>query len=178
VRPNGPIPLRPPPGVIHGPTLTVIVVRSVGPVPPDGRTERTTIYLERMTTRPTERWHHLTTTQQAALAAGTISADGAWAPHLWPLEFIAAVDPVLIAYEREIADLPDPSDDAAIWAAVERVVLALNAADDNNHIETGEREALCDYLDGVLTAAGVDVEGLTARRGLGRHELTDTWRDW
>jgi hypothetical protein len=137
-----------------------------------------TFYARAMITRPSERWRHETVTQQAALAAGTMTADEAYAPDLWPLEFSARVDAVLVAFEGEIADLPDPSDDDAVWAAVERVVLALNDADDDNHIETGEREELCDHIDRVLTAAGVDVAGLTARRGIGRHEVTDEWRDW
>jgi hypothetical protein len=30
----------------------------------------------------------------------------------------------------------------------------------------------------VLVGAGIDVDGLAARRGIGRAELTDGWRDW
>ena len=132
-----------------------------------------------MMQRPSRRWQHAVTTQQAAVAAGTLPADRAYAAQLWPAPFSAAVDAVLDSYEREVA-APDPAvGDDAYWAAVQRAVLGLNAADEQHGaIETGEREELAEYLDAVLTGAGVDVAALTARRGLERGELTDTWRDW
>ena len=73
------------------------------------------------------------------------------------------------------------SDDEQVFAVVERVVLALNAvneAHDKCAFETDEREQLCLYIDEALAERGVDVAALTASRGLGRHELTDQWRDW
>jgi hypothetical protein len=133
--------------------------------------------LAAMITRPTERWRRETGNQQDAVAAGKISADEAWAPQLWPPDFTAAVDAALDAFERETTDDWDPSDEN-VWNLVEQVVLALNHADGEGHIETGEREELCEYIDQALTAAGVDVRGLTARRGIERAELTDKWRDW
>ncbi|WP_240797369.1 hypothetical protein [Streptomyces sp. F001] len=72
-------------------------------------------------------------------------------------------------------------DDERVFAVVRRVVLALNAvneAHDECAFETDEREQLCICIDEALTEQGVDVATLTARRGLGRHELTDQWRDW
>ncbi|MEU8231042.1 hypothetical protein AB0C12_15720 [Actinoplanes sp. NPDC048967] len=58
-------------------------------------------------------------------------------------------------------------------------MLALNAIDERQAvIETGEREELGEYLDAVLTEAGVDVTALTAGRSPHRSELTDAWRDW
>ncbi|GIF14144.1 hypothetical protein Ate01nite_41760 [Actinoplanes teichomyceticus] len=116
------------------------------------------------------------TEQAAAVAAGTVKHDEATAALLWPAGFTDAVDAVLDAYEREIAGLPTPGD-GELWAAVERVVTALNEVD-GGHIETGEREELAEYIDAVLTGAGVDVAALTSRRGLHRSELTDTWREW
>jgi hypothetical protein len=58
--------------------------------------------------------------------------------------------------------------------------MALNAIDEEHgsRIETGEREELCEYIDDVLTDAGIDVGGLTARRDIDRAELTDEWREW
>ncbi|WP_327009004.1 hypothetical protein OHA72_18150 [Dactylosporangium sp. NBC_01737] len=58
------------------------------------------------------------------------------------------------------------------------MVLALNDTGGDEFIETGEREELAAFIDRVLTAAGVDVEALTARSGRDRAELTDQWRDW
>jgi len=63
-------------------------------------------------------------------------------PALWPPDFTAAVDAALDTFDGEVADLSADSADDAVWIAVERVVLALNAADEAGHIETGERRKL------------------------------------
>lgn len=144
--------------------------RTGSPVPGGGPTLKSVIE------KPSERWRSLAAEQEAAIAAGILLRGEAWAVALWPQEFIEAVDAALTAYEREVESLPAKTDEA-IWAAVERVVLALNAADEAC-IETDEREDLCEYIDQVLAAEGVDVGALTARRGFSRHELTDQWRDW
>jgi len=131
-----------------------------------------------MIERPSQKWQHRVADQEAAVAAGTLPRDQAYAAELWPADATAAIDVTLAAYEQEIESLPTVPDEAA-WAAVERVVLALNAIDEEAAmIETGEREELCEHIDAVLTAAGVDVAALTARRNLDRGELTDGWRDW
>lgn len=83
------------------------------------------------------------------------------------------------AFEDDAPWLPLSAADDDVFAVVERIVLALNALDKaHGRIETGEREELCEYIDGALGEAGVDVRALTDRRGIGRHELTDSWRDW
>ncbi|MEW2375478.1 hypothetical protein AB0883_05135 [Micromonospora sp. NPDC047812] len=131
-----------------------------------------------MITRPTEKWGRSVREQRTAIAAGTLTEDTAYALRLWPEPFITAVDTVLDAYEADVRSLSSPSDEE-VFAAVERVVTALNAVnDEHGRIETGEREDLCEHIDVVLTSAGQDVEALTSRRGVGRHELTDEWRDW
>ncbi|MBB2948210.1 hypothetical protein FB565_007993 [Actinoplanes lutulentus] len=132
--------------------------------------------------RPSARWRRSVEQQRVRVAAGELAADKAYAAQLWPAGFIAAIDAVLAVYEQEVAGWGgsptsgSPTDEQ-VWAAVERAVVGLNDADDG-HIETGEREDLAEYLDRVLTGAGVDVEALTAGRGLERGELTDQWRDW
>jgi|SRR6185369_17833289 hypothetical protein len=71
-----------------------------------------------------------------------------------------------------------PSDDK-VFASVERVVTVLNAInEEHGGIETGERDELCQYIDDVLTDAGIDVAVLSSRHDVERHELTDEWRDW
>jgi hypothetical protein len=130
-----------------------------------------------MSERPSQQWSRTVTTQEAEVAAGTLSPEQAYASELWPAPFTAGVDAVLEAYERAIRD--GPRTDEALWSAVERAVLGLNALDEqHSRIETGEREALCEYLDAVLTGAGVDVPALTARHGYDRAGLTDEWREW
>jgi hypothetical protein len=131
-----------------------------------------------MIERPSQKWQRKVAEQEAAVAAGTLPRDQAYAAQLWPADATAAVDATLRAYEKEVLGLRPVSDEAA-WAAVERVVRALNAIDGaQNVIETGEREELCEYLDAVLVSAGVDVVAFASRRGLHRSEVTDAWRDW
>ncbi len=60
------------------------------------------------------------------------------------------------AFAAESPTLAD-GDDARVFAAVERVVLALNAvneAHDECAFETEEREQLCAYIDEALTEQG------------------------
>ncbi|GAA1420975.1 hypothetical protein ACFQZ4_00640 [Catellatospora coxensis] len=130
-----------------------------------------------MIERPTAKWRQRVLEQRQAVAAGTLSPDDAYAERLWPLEFTDAVDAALADYEAEIAALRRPSDDD-LFAAAERVVLALNHADrEHARIETGEREQLCAYIEDVITHTGIDVPALCARRGDDREALT-AGRDW
>jgi hypothetical protein len=136
------------------------------------------ITLRPMSERPTEEWRREVREQAEAIAAGTLTQEDAYAAELWPNVFIAAVDAALDTYEAEVRALHSPSD-SEVFAAVERVVLALNAInEEHENIETGEREELCEHIDDVLTAAGIDVGALGSRRGIDRAELTDSWRDW
>lgn len=133
-----------------------------------------------MAERPTTNWRRGIAEEAADLAAGILDPDCACMVELFPKELLLETDAVLDVFEAELPTLAE-GDDARIFAAVERVVLALNAvntAHDECAFETDEREQLCAYIDEALTEQGVDVAALTARRGLGRHELTDRWRDW
>ncbi|GLX50027.1 hypothetical protein Shyhy01_29770 [Streptomyces hygroscopicus subsp. hygroscopicus] len=118
--------------------------------------------------------------EAAGLAAGTLRPDCAYMVDLFPDELLSATDAVLDAFEAELPALAE-EDDEHVFAVVQRVVLALNAVHESHGqcaFETDEREQLCAYIDEALTEQGIDVAALTARRGLGRHELTDQWRDW
>ncbi|WP_238009539.1 DUF5713 family protein [Dactylosporangium sp. AC04546] len=130
-----------------------------------------------MIERLTHQWRQETAEQEAAVAAGTLPANEAYARVFFPPAFVAAVDAALAAYEQEIASL-DPPTDEAVWVAVERVVLALNDVDLDfgQHIETMTREELSEYIEDVLAAAGIDVEALLKRRGV--DEAAGEWRDW
>ncbi|GGQ56275.1 hypothetical protein [Couchioplanes azureus] len=129
-----------------------------------------------MTGRLTYRWRREAAEQEAAVAAGNLPREAAYALSCFPADFVARVDAAFARFEEEIAGL-EPGDDEAAWAAVEGFVSALNAAD-SGEIETSTREELCEYIDAALADAGVDVDELTARRGMDRSELTDEWRDW
>jgi len=133
-----------------------------------------------MTERPTTDWRRGIAQEAAELAAGTLDPDCACMVDLFPEPLLSATDAVLDAFEAELPTLAG-GDDEQVFAVVERVVLALNAvneAHDKCAFETDEREQLCLYIDDALAERGVDVAALTASRGLGRHELTDQWRDW
>ncbi|MFI2377158.1 hypothetical protein ACH5AO_19085 [Streptomyces sp. NPDC018964] len=133
-----------------------------------------------MAERPTTNWRRRIAAEAAELAVGSLDPGCACMVDLYPDELLSATDAVLDAFEAELATL-DAGDNAEVFAAVEHVVLALNAvneAHDECAFETDEREQLCLYIDEALTEQEVDVAALTARHGLGRHELTDQWRDW
>jgi len=131
-----------------------------------------------MIERPTGAWRTEAARQEGQVRAGTLVPDEAYALRLCPADFLTAVDAALANFEHATTTL-EVRDDEAVWSIVERVVLDLNTiADRTGLIETEEREQLCEYIDAVLTAKGVDIPALTASRGLGPHELTDTWRDW
>ncbi|WP_046500608.1 hypothetical protein [Streptomyces odonnellii] len=133
-----------------------------------------------MAERPTTNWRRGVAEEAALLAAGALDPDCAYMVDLFPDELLSATDAVLDAFEAELPALAEGNDEQ-VFAGVERVVLALNAvneAHDGDAFETDEREQLCLFIDEALTEQGVDVVALTARRGLGRHELTDQWRNW
>ncbi|KXK60674.1 hypothetical protein AWW66_17470 [Micromonospora rosaria] len=131
-----------------------------------------------MMERPTLRWRRAAEEQAVAVSAGLLTPEKAYAGRLWPAEFVAAADATLTRYDADLRTL-DPASDEQAWAAVERVVTALNDVnDEHGRIETSEREAFAEYIDAALHEAGVDVAALTARRDLDRSELTDQWRDW
>ncbi|WP_121180367.1 hypothetical protein [Nocardiopsis sp. Huas11] len=133
-----------------------------------------------MMTRPSLAWRETKKDMAAQVAAGTREEN--WAEHLWPEAAVEAIDAVLVAYETEaaalVADGAAPGDDAVL-AVAERAVTGLNAADEEHGIiETTEREELCEYIEAVLEAHGVDVTGLAARRGFDPGDLAGLWRDW
>jgi hypothetical protein len=143
----------------------------------DAGVSRPAPYAVVMIERLTHRWRQETAEQEAAVAAGTLPPDAAYALTFFPPAFVAAVDGALEAYEEEIASL-DPPADEEVWAAVERVVVALNDIDEafGHHIETMTREELSEYIEDVLAQAGIDVEALLERRGT--DEAAGEWRDW
>ena len=104
----------------------------------------------------------------------------AYAAHMWPAGLIAGTDAALDSFDGAMTIL-DVSNDAAVFDAIRTVVLNLNRVHEGNPdpgFETGERERLCEYIEISLEEAGVDVDGLAARRSITRHEITDDWRRW
>jgi hypothetical protein len=133
-----------------------------------------------MADRPKRGWREGIEEEQRKLDAGTLDPECACMAVLFPEGLLTATDSVLDAFEEDLPSLQGASDER-VFAAVQRVVVALNIVNDDHNggaYETDEREQLCDYIDEALTEQGVDVVALTARHGLGRYQLTDRWRDW
>ncbi|MGW6900536.1 hypothetical protein ACWGF2_28590 [Streptomyces sp. NPDC054919] len=132
-----------------------------------------------MTERPSKHWRDGVAEEARKLAAGTLTVEDAFMADLYPASLLDATDKVLGTFESALGTLRSPSDDE-VFAAVQQVVLDLNAINDQHDgagYETGEREELCQYIDQALTDRGIDVPALTARHGLGRYEITDKWRE-
>jgi hypothetical protein len=133
-----------------------------------------------MAVRPTDCWRAGIAEEENEVASGTLDPECAVMARLYPESLLVRTDEVLSAFDAEVGAFSDPSDDQ-IFDAVEHVILALNtvnAEHDGTGYETGEREALCLYIDGTLEEAGIDVAALAARHGLSRYTITDRWRRW
>lgn len=81
--------------------------------------------------RPTTGWRKGIKKEQGALAAGTLDPDCACMAELFPESLITATDSVLGAFEADISALQGASDEH-VFAVVQRVVLALNAVNDEH----------------------------------------------
>ncbi|WP_226028020.1 hypothetical protein [Streptomyces hyderabadensis] len=135
-----------------------------------------------MAISPPENWRALVAQEARELAAGTLAPECAAMAELFPESLLKATDDALQAFEEDIRALREPSDEEVL-GAVERVVLDLNAInEDDEHGGAGfctdEREQLCECIDQTLSEHGIDVAALAARRGIDRAEITDSWRDW
>ncbi|WP_137938065.1 DUF5713 family protein [Chitinivorax sp. B] len=130
----------------------------------------------------TQWWREQKEKERCALAAGEISADECHMDELFPDAFIEQTEQLLRAFIAEI-DQCATTDTGfpRVMKGIEVLVLALNEVNDQfdgSVIETGEREALCDFIDQVIVNRGIDIEALAASQQCSRYELTDSWRDW
>lgn len=133
-----------------------------------------------MTIKPTDAWREAVAEEAGQLASGELDPECACTAKLFPESLLTRTDEVLGRFETELAAI-DRSSDEEVFGLVERVVLGLNEVQEEHDYvayETDERELLCAYIDGSLTEAGIDVAALAARNGIGRHEITDRWREW
>ncbi|MCX4609709.1 hypothetical protein [Streptomyces mirabilis] len=114
------------------------------------------------------------------LAVGTRAPSDAFLSELFPESLLAPTEEALRTFELDVDAVRDQDDEQA-FEAIKRVVLVLNAINEDHDgagYETEEREELCLYIDQTLTEHGIDVPALAARRGISRTEITDDWRDW
>lgn len=133
-----------------------------------------------MAVRPTDGWRAGIAEEEREVASGELDPECAVMARLFPESLLSRTDEALSAFEAEVRVFSHPSD-AQVFGAVEHVILGLNTVNDDHGgagYETGEREALCQYIDDALEEAGIDVEALTARHGLSRYAITNRWRRW
>ncbi|MEW6435897.1 MAG: hypothetical protein AB1508_01855 [Pseudomonadota bacterium] len=132
--------------------------------------------------RPSTRWRDAKRQEAEDLANGRIAADECYMLQLFPDDFIAKTEAVLDAYSAAIAKLPTTADAYPdVMAQIKTAVVALNdinEAGDRDLIETDEREDLCAFLEQVIIRHGIDIDALAKSQNVGRHELTDRWREW
>ncbi|MGP4095135.1 hypothetical protein [Nonomuraea sp. KM90] len=133
-----------------------------------------------MATRPTVFWREGIEEEARQVAFGELRVEWVEKAEMFPDSMLLQTDRALETFENHVASLDVPSDEAVL-AIVRTVVLTLNAINrdhDDDAYATGERDQLCAYIDEVLAEAGVDLDGLAARRGVPRSDITDEWRTW
>jgi hypothetical protein len=139
-----------------------------------------------MAPRPTDVWRAEVEQERADLAAG--KPREVWATTLWADTLIDDTDDALDTFEDDLDDLLAESGDSLadndILDAVRCLVLDLNDINDQHRradligYETGEREALIEYIEATLSEAGIDVTALAARHGFEPGDLAGGWRSW
>lgn len=86
----------------------------------------------------------------------------------YPLEKVDECGRILDDF---LAAMARTQGEAAIMAQVEKTVLALNElndACDGNLIETGQREDICELIEGAAKQAGLVTD----------EDITEQWREW
>lgn len=132
--------------------------------------------------RSSEIWRERKAEEARQFAAGEITAEDRYLDELFPDDFIARVDILLKAFAEAIDQCATTASDfPRVMQSIQTLVLALNTVNEDFNeevIETGEREDLCEFIDAVIIGRGIDIEALAAAQGCRRYELTDEWRDW
>ena len=130
----------------------------------------------------TDTWRERKAEEKRERDAGEISADECILDQLFPDAFIDRTEHLLRVFASSIEGCSTLTNDyPKVMKTIEALVVALNKVNedfDHKVIETGEREELCDFVDQVLIAKGIDIEDLAAFHGCEANALTDEWRDW
>lgn len=131
---------------------------------------------------PAEYWRERKAEERSDFLAGKIPESDCYMERLFPDAFIEVTDLKLKAFAASIAACGlAAADYPRVMAAIMALVLELNEINNDfggSVIETGEREALCQFIDDVIVAHGIDIAALAASQDCEVNELTDAWRDW
>ncbi|WOO80162.1 uncharacterized protein LOC62_03G003674 [Vanrija pseudolonga] len=135
--------------------------------------------------RPSVYWRNSRDEEEADVAAGKVPRDEAFMASLFPDAMLDPLEPIEAAYEADVAAATATGNGEntypALYAAVEKVVLALNDLNEQGegaYIETGERERLAEWIEQVIEARGISINDMGRVLGFGSGEITDEWRDW
>jgi len=82
-----------------------------------------------MTVRPSQNWRDGLAEEARELASGTLDPKCAYMAQLFPEALLKATDAVLESFEAHVLALREPSDEQ-VFEEIKRVVLALNAVND------------------------------------------------
>lgn len=131
---------------------------------------------------PSQGWRDSKAEERQKFLAGKITAKECFMESLFPDEFIDRTDTALKLFVANISNCSPHQDDyPKVRNAIKSLVLDLNKINDDfdgSVIETGEREEICDFIDDVIVAHGIDIDAYAEYLDCGRYELADEWRDW
>ena len=86
-------------------------------------------------------------------------------------ESIDATDVIIDKFLEQLVVATQEKKANKVWSAVKKVVISLNKLNDkHNHIETMEREEMCEFIDTAVKATGYIIE-----KG---EDITCDWREW
>jgi hypothetical protein len=130
----------------------------------------------------TELWRERKAEEKREFEAGAISADDCFMDRLFPDAFLDRTETLLKEFVASVDQCSSSASDfPKVMRSVETLVVALNKVNedfDHGVIETDEREELCEFIDEVIVARGIDIEALAAAQNCDPYEITDQWREW
>ena len=128
----------------------------------------------------TQTWREDKAEEKREFEVGEITEDDACLDQLFPDQFIADTELVLIEFAGAIA-ATEARDYGSVMHSIMSLVVKLNENNDKYDgevIETGEREQLCQYIEDVISESTIDLEAYAKSRVCDKNEITDLWREW
>ena len=128
----------------------------------------------------TQTWREDKAEEKREFEVGEITEDDACLDQLFPDQFIADTELVLIEFAGAIA-ATEARDYGSVMRSIMSLVVKLNENNDKYDgevIETGEREQLCQYIEDVISESTIDLEAYAKSGVCDKNEITDLWREW
>ena len=128
----------------------------------------------------TETWREDKAEEKREFEAGEIAEDELCLDQLFPDQFIADTEPLLVEFAGAIA-ATNALDYDNVMNSIKSLVEKLNEINDKYNgevIETGEREQLCQYIEDVISESAIDLDAYAKSMECDKNEITDLWREW